>query len=111
MYIFFLILNKEEYLDEVLEAYLELGVRGATVIESVGMGQILSVDIPIFAGLRDLLPGSRPYNKTIFTITEEDMIPQIITAVEQIIGPLDKPGTGIVFSIKLDTVKGIAPEL
>ena len=111
MVAFFLILNKEETLDEVLEVYLEMGIRGATVIDSVGMGRILTVDVPIFAGLRDLLPGSRPYNKTIFTITEDKKVPRLIEAVEQVIGSLDKPGTGIAFSIKVDTVKGIAPDL
>jgi len=111
MVAFFLILNKEEALDEVLEIYLEMGIRGATVIDSVGMGRILTVDVPIFAGLRDLLPGSRPYNKTIFTITEDTKVPRLIEAVEQVIGSLDKPGTGIAFSIKVDTVKGIAPDL
>ncbi len=111
MVIFFLILNNEEHLDEVLEAFLEMGIRGATVLDSVGMGRILSVDVPIFAGLRDLLPGSRPYNKTVFTITNEEKVPTITKAVEQVIGSLNEPGTGIVFSIKVDNVKGIAPEL
>ena len=32
------VLNKTEYLEEVLEAFLELGVSGATLINSVGMG-------------------------------------------------------------------------
>ncbi len=111
MVVFFLILNKEEFLDEVLEAFLELGIRGATVIDSVGMGRILTVEVPIFAGLRDLLPGSRPYNKTIFTIVEEKKVLKIIEAVEQIIGSLDEPGTGVTFSFKVDNVRGIAPEL
>ncbi|MFC1564432.1 hypothetical protein ACFL6G_05810 [candidate division KSB1 bacterium] len=111
MVLFFLILNKYEHLDEILEAYLELGIRGATVIDSVGMGRILSVDVPIFAGLRDLLPGSRPYNKTIFTLTEESYVPRIIEAVEQIIGSLNETGTGIAFSIKVDYIKGLAEEI
>lgn len=111
MVVFFLILNREETLDEVLEAYLELGVRGATVIDSVGMGRILTVDVPIFAGLRDLLPGSRPYNKTIFTITEDKMVPRLIEAIEQVTGSLDVPGNGIAFSVKVDNVRGIAPGL
>jgi len=111
MVVFFLILNKDEHLDEILEAYFEMGIRGATVIDSVGMGRILSVDVPIFAGLRDLLPGSRPYNKTIFTIMNPEKIPTLIEAVEQIIGSLDDPGTGIAFSVNVDHVKGIAPEL
>ncbi len=111
MVIFFLILNKYEHLDEILEVFLELGIRGATVIDSVGMGQLLQMDVPIFAGLRDLLPGSRPYNKTIFTIMEDESIPQVVAGIEQIIGDLNESGTGIAFSIKTNFVKGIAKEL
>ena len=43
-------LNHPEDLDDVLAGFLEIGVTGATVIDSVGMGQILSHDVPIFAG-------------------------------------------------------------
>ncbi|MDQ7054728.1 MAG: hypothetical protein Q9P14_18240 [candidate division KSB1 bacterium] len=111
MKLLFIILNKEEYLDEVLEAFLELGLRGATVIDSVGMGRILAYEIPIFAGLRSLLPGNRPFNKTIFTLVEEEKIPDVITAVEQIIGPLENPGTGIAFAIPVDFVKGLSPSI
>lgn len=111
MVLFFLIVNNEEYLTEILEAYLEVGVRGATVIDSVGMGHILAQDVPIFAGLRDLLPGSRPYNKTVFTLIDEEKTEVIIKAIEQVIGSLDEPGTGLAFSVKVDFVKGIAPKM
>ncbi len=111
MKLLFIILNKEEYLDEVLEAFLELGLKGATIIDSVGMGRILAYEIPIFAGLRSLLPGNRPFNKTILTLVEEEKIDDIIAAVEQIIGSFEKPGTGIAFSVPVDFVKGLAKEL
>ncbi|RMD96684.1 MAG: hypothetical protein D6814_10945 [Calditrichaeota bacterium] len=111
MKVLFIILNKEEYLDEVLEAFLELGLRGATIIDSVGMGRILAYEIPIFAGLRSILPGNRPFNKTILTLVEDEKIPEIVAAVEQIVGSLEKPGTGIAFSVPVDFVKGLAPTL
>ena len=59
----------------------------------------------------DLLPGSRPYNKTIFTLTDEKNVPRIIEAVEQIIGSLAETGTGIAFSVKVDYIKGLAKEI
>ena len=75
MILLVLILNKEEHLEEILELFVELGVSGATIIDSVGMGRILSHDIPIFAGFRSLMRGSRPYNKTIFSIVPEELVP------------------------------------
>jgi nitrogen regulatory protein P-II 1 len=106
-----IILNREEYLEDVLEAFLELDVRGATIIDSVGMGRILTHDIPIFAGLRSVLSAERPFNKTIFTVVEEGKVPKIVDAVEQICGSLNQPGTGILFSLPVDYVKGLATRL
>lgn len=102
-----IILNEEQYLDELLEAFLELDVRGATIIDSVGMGHVISHSIPIFGGLRNLMSGSRPYNKTIFTVVDESKVPEIVQAFEHICGSLDNPGTGLIFSIPLGYVKGL----
>ena len=59
MQLLIFILNKEELLEEVLEAFIELGISGATIIDSIGMGRILAHDIPIFAGFRNLIQDSR----------------------------------------------------
>ncbi|HEY8469517.1 MAG TPA: hypothetical protein VIL18_07735, partial [Longimicrobiales bacterium] len=58
------VINQEEKLDEILSGFLELGITGATIIASEGMGRVLSHDIPIFAGLQTLLARSRPQNQT-----------------------------------------------
>ncbi|MDP3920570.1 MAG: hypothetical protein Q8R76_07175 [Candidatus Omnitrophota bacterium] len=44
------ILEGKEFLDHVLEGFLEIGISGATVIQSQGMGRILARDVPLFAG-------------------------------------------------------------
>ena len=49
MKLLFIILNSAENLEEVLEGLLEVGVTGATVVDSVGMGHIIE-DVPLFAG-------------------------------------------------------------
>ncbi len=102
-----IILNKEEHLDELLEAFVELDVRGATVIDSVGMGRIIRNSIPIFGGLRSLMEGSRPYNKTIFTVLHEDKVEEIVREYEKICGCLDDPGTGLLITLPIDYVKGL----
>lgn len=103
------ILNNPELLDETLEAFVELGLRGATVLDSIGMGQILSQDIPIFAGLQLLLPSSKLGNKTILTVVKEEQIEKIIREIERICGAkLSDPGTGIVFTLPVDQIYGLA---
>ncbi len=107
MKLLFFVLNKEELLEEILEAFLELGIPGATIIDSVGMGAILTHDIPIFAGFRNLLEGSRPANKTILTLIDDTMVEPAIQTIEQIVGSLDEPGNGILFTIPVENVKGL----
>ena len=102
-----IILNREEYLDELLEAFVELDVRGATVIDSVGMGQIISDKFPVFGGLRSLMQGSRPYNKTILTVVPEEKVEAIEREYGNICGSLDDPGTGLLFTLPVDYVKGL----
>ena len=104
------VLNKEEHTERVLEMFVELGVPGATIIDTIGMGRVLSQEIPIFAGSVDLMAGTRPSNKTIFTLVGDDAVEDIVKGIERVIGDLDRPGTGIVFTIPVDYAKGIARE-
>ena len=40
MHILFLVLNKTEYLDDILSAFVKIGIKGATIIDSQGMGSV-----------------------------------------------------------------------
>ncbi|MGD9487653.1 MAG: hypothetical protein AB7W47_06495 [Calditrichaceae bacterium] len=93
-----------------MEAFLELGITGATILDSIGMGRILAHDIPIFAGFRNLLQDSRPGNKTILTVVPENKVHPMIRAIEQTVGNLDISGNGIFVSIPVDFVKGLKLE-
>jgi nitrogen regulatory protein P-II 1 len=105
-----LVLNKEEFTEQVLERFVELGVPGATIIDTVGMGRVLSQEIPIFAGFTDMMAGARPSNKTIFTIVADEMVAEVEKGVEDIIGSLDEPGNGILFALPVEYVKGVGKE-
>jgi nitrogen regulatory protein P-II 1 len=103
-------LNKVEKLEEVLEGFVEIGITGATVIDSVGMGHILSEEVPIFAGLRFMFAGAKPHNKTIFSVIKDDKEEEAIRLLRKILGDLKKPGTGIVITLALERVEGLMPE-
>jgi nitrogen regulatory protein P-II 1 len=106
------VINQEEKLDEILSGFLELGITGATIIASEGMGRVLSHDIPIFAGLQTLLARSRPQNQTIFSVIKEDeKVEGAIALLQEICGNLDNPATGIAFTVPVTRVVGLAPEL
>lgn len=106
------VINQEEKLDEILSGFLELGITGATVIRSEGMGRVLSQDIPIFAGLQTLLSRARPQNQTVFSvIREQSKVDGAITLLQEICGNMNDPATGIVMTVPVSRVVGLAPEL
>ncbi len=107
----FLILNKQEYLETLLEGFIEIGVTGATIIDTIGMGHILSSEVPIFAGLRFMFAGSRPYNKTIISAIKQEKIEPLKELITKVLGPLDESGNGILFFIPIEDVVGLKPEL
>ena len=106
------VINQEDRLDDILSGFLELGITGATVIDSEGMGHVLSHDIPIFAGLQTLISRARPQNQTIFSVIDDDAkVEGAIALLQEICGDMDNPATGIVFTIPVNRVTGLAPEL
>jgi nitrogen regulatory protein PII len=106
-----IILNKTESLEDLLTSFLEVGVSGATVLDGVGMGRILSHDVPVFAGLRSAFPGASPANKTILTVVEDHTVDDVLAAIEDVCGSFDRPGTGVVFVLPVEGAYGLSPSL
>ena len=105
------VVNDPEKVDEILSGYLELGITGATVLSSEGMGRLLTHDIPIFAGLQTLIGGARPQNRTIFSVIPDDMVDSAVALLQDVCGNLSAPATGIAFTLPVSRVVGLAPEL
>ena len=105
------VINEPEKLDEILSGFLELGVTGATVVPSEGMGRLLSSEIPIFAGLQAFLAGSRPQNRIVFSVVPESLVDPTLSLLQDVCGNLASPATGIAFVLPVERVVGLAPEL
>ncbi len=106
------VVNRDEKLEEILSGFLELGVTGATVMHTEGMGRVLSQDVPVFAGLQTLMSRSRPQNTMILSVIEtSEVLQAAIDMVQRVCGNLDDPSTGILFTVPLNRVIGLAPEL
>lgn len=105
-----LILNKANLTEELLEAFADNGVRGATVIDSTGMARVIGDyhDGLFLGSLRKFLDQEREHNKTIFTVIEDDQTQTVKKIIEDVIGDLSKPDTGIVFTVPVDFVEGIS---
>lgn len=104
-------LNKIEYLDDLLSAFIEIGILGATVLDSVGMGHIISHDIPIFAGLRDAFAGSSPTNRTILAVVDKDRVAKIDEVLKDITGYHRQSGIAKMLSVSVDELFGFEDEM
>jgi nitrogen regulatory protein PII len=105
------ILNNEEYLEEVMEAYIEAGITGATILDSEGMGRFLTYEVPLFASFKDFMKGNKPYNKTIISVVRnEESIAKAKALIDGIVGSLEKAGTGIMFTVPVDWAVGLIGE-
>lgn len=108
MQILVLVLNQYEKLGELLIELNTAGIRGATVIESTGMAQMLSKETDEFLGsLRTFLTPEREDNRTVFMVLNEEKIQVAKRVIRDTIGPLNQPGTGILFSTPALFVEGI----
>lgn len=111
MQVAFIVLNNTGKLDELLQDFMRIGIKGATVIDSTGMGGLLASshkeDIPFFTSIRMMMGDSKPLNKTIFSVIEDEQIPLLVEAFEKIVGKISEPNTGIIFTIPISFVKGV----
>jgi len=98
------VLNEPAFLDDVLAAFLEADITTATVIESQGMGRLLSQDMPIFASFRHLFAGSKPYSYTIVApVADGRLIHEIVPLIRDVLADADQTDRGFVFSLPLST--------
>ncbi len=101
-------LNQEELLERVLEAYVEVGITGATILDSEGMGHFLTYEVPLFADFRQFMKGNKPYNKTILSVVEDDeIVHRLREILDEVCGGLTSPGTGVLYSIPVDFAVGL----
>lgn len=109
--LFVAVVNDPDKLDEILSGFVEIGITGATVIGSEGMGRLLTHDIPIFAGLQSLIAGARPQNRTIFSVLPDEHVQEAFDLLQDVCGNLASPATGVAFTLPVNQVMGLAPEL
>lgn len=103
-----IVLNKTEFLTEILDGFVEEGLRGATVIDSSGMGHILANYIPFFAKFADMEEEQKNHSKTIFTVVDSEFERnKAVRVVEEIIGDISEPNTAFIFSLPVNFVKGL----
>ncbi len=110
MKLLFIVLNSNEKLEEVLEGLIEVGVTGATVVDSVGMGRIIE-NVPLFAGMRNIFRSAKPRNNIIFSVIRSSQAPETMQVLDTILGcSVPGKGTGIAFLLPIESVIGVCKD-
>lgn len=104
----FCVVKDYRQLDMILEGFIELGITGATVIDARGMAQVLRTDVPIFAGLSSLFPGGNADSHVLLSVLRSEQAQDVVRLIEDVCGDFSTPGSGILFSVPVTRVRGLA---
>lgn len=82
-------------LDEALEAFVEVGLRDAIVVDAETLGDVLVRRAPIFAGLQEIFGrrrGGAARLKILFVpIDDAALLADATAAIEDVLGGIDVP--------------------
>lgn len=113
MQLLVLVLNKVEILDELLAQLSSGGVRGATIFHSMGMAHELAnseEEIPLFRTLSKMFHPDREESRTVMMVLEDAKVSVAKRIINEVTGGIEKPDTGILFSLPLNFVEGMVTE-
>lgn len=102
MYMLIMVLDDSTRLNEVLEAWVEAGVKGVTILESTGVNRVLTHPSahPMFVGFSQVFGTGRVGHNTLFAVIDTlEIAEAAVAATAEVLGDLTKPNTGIIFAV------------
>jgi len=112
MYLLIVILHKEEFLDDLLSALIEIGVEEASILDSQSLGSALAYQVPIFSGLRFQMHGGRPYSKTVIAISDKPNIGKDLASILKDSDiDIEAPGVGRMIVVDIKETYGTSEEI
>lgn len=112
MYLLTTVINNEELLDELITGWLDIGISGSTVIESIDSLQLISHHVPIFAGFRVLTGGGMSRSKTLLTVIEnKKMLTSAVYYLKKLCRETGESHQGIYFVSELSDFGRLGKEL
>ncbi len=104
-YMVIMIVDDPENCPAIIDAWVQLGVSGVTILPSSGMGRmkkaaLLGDDLPLMPRLQDFLETREEEHRTLLSVVESEQIAdKMVVAAQSITGNLDEPHTGVLFVI------------
>ncbi len=114
MYLLFSVLEETEKLTDIMEGFAKIGIKGSTVLDSIGMGRVLmkaKATLPVMEQINKVITDLQSSNKTIITVIQnKSILDHAIRIVKSLCGDLCQPGKGILFALPLSIVEGLPEE-
>lgn len=110
MYMLIMVLDDSAHLNEVLQAWMDAGVQGVTILESTGINRVLPRPTaqPMFAGFSHIFGSGRVGHNTIFAVIDDLATAEAaVAATEEVLGDMSDPHTGIIFAVPVARTWGI----
>lgn len=101
------ILKEPEYVDKLLELFVEHDVRGSTILEARGMAEHLAAHMSLFAGFKSAFRAVG-HSQVILTLIPTDRTGEVLEMVRIAAGGMETPGSGIAFAIDVPRVIGLS---
>lgn len=104
----FIVISDPGKREKVLKILLECEIRGATIIETLGMSQALDGNIPVIGSLKAILTEKRQYNQTIFAVSKHpEKIDKAVELISAEFNDFKAPYSGMLFVVPVIKAVGI----
>lgn len=113
MYMIMFVSKDFEQATEMLDAWVEAGVKGVTILESAGMQQLskggITDDVGIVFTLKSLMRMHEIHHRTLFSaIPDQETLDKVLAAsTKKIGGDWTRPDVGVLFAWPLTHALGI----
>lgn len=111
----FIILNDLSYLEPILTRFVELKVRGATIVDSMGMARAImnqeGMNFISSGPFQRSLDSDQKQSKTIFTVIPDGQDPKlIIDEVKKIVSTSTREVIGFMFTLPVSGIYPMKPK-
>lgn len=115
MQILFIVLNDLTHLQEILEIFIKLEVRGATILDSEGMAKAVleyeGLSFLLGGPFERTLPKKVSGSKTIFTvIPEAEKVPEVVEKIQKALTNTSEKVIGFMFTMPVSGIYPLKPK-
>ncbi len=107
------ILTDMQMCHDVIRLWEELGVPGATILDSMGMRHLQRRhahrdDLPFMPSLRSMMEQEEYNHRTVFSVVPDEFnVDDLIHRTEALVGDFEAEHTGLLFVMPVTQVRGL----